>query len=151
MKQILISFFLLSSSAALAGPTRVLDWDLKEFIVKTLASSRLAPHLRCSFKARDFKELRKFSSGSKWVESIEFDYRNEGIHVSSMKAYFPLGSKVEIETKNSEFAGPVEEIRISSGDRLDKTLIFQHDGRGQIVSMEMFDDLRVSPCLLRRP
>ncbi|MBX3041071.1 MAG: hypothetical protein KF789_10235 [Bdellovibrionaceae bacterium] len=137
------------SFAAQTAFARKMDWDLKEFIAKILHSSVMAPHLNCSVKVKDLRQERRFSSGSRWVEMIEVSFRNSGEFAAPMKTFFAVGSNVTLKTVNSEFGGVVEEISLESGDRLNKTLTFQHDGKGQIVWMEMHDDLRVSACRLR--
>lgn len=50
-----------------------------------------------------------------------------------MKTYFPVGSTLIRTVKNSEFSGPVEEIKLRSGDRLDSWLTIHHDGKNHLV------------------
>lgn len=141
--------FLASMLTGAKGVSR-LDAGMMEFVMQTLHGSKPAPNLRCEVKVRQIREQRKFSSGTKWVEMIELEYRNnrdyDGI---PMKTFFVEGSKIERKQVISEFSGPVEEITIEADDRLNKTFTFQYDGRGQIVWMMMHDELRLNPCQLR--
>lgn len=148
---VLLFALALSTSSLAFDKAEKMDAGLMEFLMQTLHGSKPHPNLRCEVLVREIRQARKFSTGTKWVEMIELEYRNDRDYDGvPMKTYYPLGSKVTRKQVNSEFAGVVEEIVIEADDRLNKTFTFHHDGRGQIVWMMMHDELRVNPCLLRR-
>lgn len=139
----------------LAGGTDASSLRLQSHEVEDLArilhGSRPAPHLLCRLVVREIRQQRKFSTGTRWVEMIEVEYKNPRAYArSQMKAYFPVGmTKITRKETVSQFSGPVEEIILESEDRLGQTLTFQHDGRGQAVWMMMHDELMVNPCQLK--
>jgi hypothetical protein len=153
MKNLILTVLLCFPVASFAksSSAKKMDVDLMEFLMQTLTASKPEANLLCEVKVRSIRQERKFSNETRWVEMIELQYQTNRDHLGQdMKTYFPLGSLVTRKIVNSEFSGPVEEVSIESADRLSKTFTFQHDGRGQIISMVMADELRLLPCQLRR-
>jgi hypothetical protein len=131
------------------APYQKLNLELFNFISETLHSNKPAPNLKCEVKVRTIQELRKFSTGTKWVDLLEVEYRNSRDYDGlPMKAYFPIGTEVSKQIITSEFSGTVEEIKLRVSDRLDHYFIFQHDGKGHIISMNMGNSLIMNPCIL---
>jgi hypothetical protein len=115
-----------------------------------LHTLKMGPSLRCSLKVRHQREVRKFSTGEKWIEMLEVKFVNDrGYGGIETKTFFPEGSTFTRSIKNSEFSGPVEEIKFESNDRLSHWLTIHHDGKGVLVWAEMGNIYKVNPCQLR--
>lgn len=131
--------------------TQPMNVELMTFIAETLHAGKPALNLDCEVRMREIKQDRKFSDGVKAVEMLEIIYRGAVTNPSPQKAYFPIGSVVIREQKVSAFAGTVEEIQLEAGDLANSRFTFQHNGRGEIVSMSFEDDLKTLPCRLKAP
>lgn len=123
--------------------------ELMTFIAQTLHAGKPALNLDCEVRVREIKQERKFSDGVKIIEMLEIIYRGAVTNPSPQKAYFPVGSVIVKAQKVSAFAGTVEEFQLESGDLANSRFTFQHNGRGEIVSMSFEDDLKMLPCRLK--
>lgn len=126
-----------------------MDVELMTFIAVTLHAGKPALNLDCEVRVREIKQERKFSDGIKIVEMLEIIYRGAVFNPIQQKAYFPLGSIVTKAQKVSAFSGTVEEFQLEAGDLANSRFTFQHNGRGEIVTMIFEDDLKTLPCRLR--
>lgn len=126
---------------------QVLDRDMFDFVAKTLGSGKMASHMACTLKTRTGRELRKFSTGSEWVEYLEVDYNSSGF-ASGQKVSFkiPMGAKYGINKTSNQWSAIGEDIKIELGDRYGYWIRFVHDGQGQIVMLQLGSDLRLAPC-----
>ena len=96
------------------------------------------------------RQMRKFSTGEQYVESLEVEYTNNASYGGiKMKTYFPLGAPLEISKVNSEFSGLVEEITLHAEDRLEHFITIQHDGLGHLIWATMGNIYMVNPCQLK--
>lgn len=116
------------------------------FISNTLYNGKLASHLDCEFKVREIKKEQKFLSGIKIVEMLQIKYRSSKFNSHEQTLYFPVGGKLVIQNKNSQFAGPVEEIQLHADDMPNNLFIFQHDGQGRITWASFVNDQVTIPC-----
>lgn len=66
-----------------------------------------------------------------------------------MKVLFSEGAVIKRRMVQNILAGAAEEIKIEAQDPLEHWILFQHDGRGQIVHLEMGNHLSPNPCRLR--
>ncbi len=123
--------------------------ELMSFIAQTLHAGKPALNLDCEVRVREIKQERKFSDGVKIIEMLEVIYRGAVTNPTPQKAYFPVGSVIVKAQKVSAFSGTVEEIQLEAGDLANSRFTFQHNGRGEIVSMSFEDDLKTLPCRLK--
>lgn len=123
--------------------------ELMTFIAETLHAGKPALNLDCEVRVREIKQERKFSDGVKIIEMLEIIYRGAVTNPSPQKAYFPIGSIIIKAQKVSAFSGTVEEFQLESGDLANSRFTFQHNGRGEIISMNFEDDLKTLPCRLK--
>lgn len=122
--------------------------DLK-FISDRLYLDKLANNLDCEVRIHEIKQEKKFSTGVQIVEMLKVVFRNTKYRSDEFVAFFPLGSKLTVQNKNSPYAGLVEEFKIESDDLYNSQFIFQHNGNGQIVWMNYVSDLISLPCSVR--
>lgn len=147
-----------SGSAIVSGTLEVLDivdrsvqthplnyQDLK-FISDRLYLDKLADHLNCEIKVSEIKQEKKFSTGVKIIEMLEIRYRSTHYRQDEHKIFFPIGSPLTKQTKNSQYAGTVEEFKLEANDLYNTQFIFQHDGRGRIIWINYISDLHTLPC-----
>jgi hypothetical protein len=120
------------------------------FLTNLLSSARMDSSLDCEIRAKDIRENRVFSTGSKWVEIIEVRYRGSLFQIGEVVANFPVGSEYKTRMTVSSSAGTVEEIVLKAEDSLEHQLLIQHDGRGHIVRAEMSNLNRLFPCRLKK-
>ena len=155
---ILLSLFSLALFAQeqvlVANRNSVVESELSEKnideVARLLHTLKSAANLRCSLHVRQVKEVRKFLAGEKLVEMLEVEFNSDQDYGGIvMKTFFPVSSKYIRSMTNSEFSGPVEELKLESADRVDHWLTVQHDGRGHLVWAEMGDIFEVNPCRLR--
>ena len=126
-----------------------MDVALLTFIAETLHAGKPALNLDCEVRVREIKQERKFSDGVKIIEMLEIIYRGAVTDSSPQKAYFPIGSNIVKAQKVSAFSGTVEEFQLEAGDLANSRFTFQHNGRGEIISMSFEDDLKTLPCRLK--
>jgi hypothetical protein len=119
--------------------------DLK-FISDRLYLDKMADNLDCEVKVEEIKQEKRFSTGTKIVEMLKISFRNDRYRPDAHVAFFPVGSSLTIQTKNSPYAGAVEEFKIESDDLYNSQFIFQHDGSGRIIWMNYVSDLLTLPC-----
>ncbi|QDK44470.1 hypothetical protein DOM22_04505 [Bdellovibrio sp. ZAP7] len=124
---------------------KILDREMFDFVSKTLGN-QLASHLYCTLKVRPGREVRKFSSGSEWVEFIEVDYDSSKLGGRITHFKIPMGAKYGLKKVENEWSGIGEDIKIQLSDRLSHWIRFVHDGRGQIVMLQLGNDLMTNPC-----
>lgn len=125
--------------------TESLDRDMFDFVAKTLGN-QLAPHLNCTLNVQKGREVRKFSSGSEWVEFISIDYDSSKLGGRKTQFKIPMGAKYGLKKSENEWSGIGEDIKIQLSDRLSHWIRFAHDGRGQIVMLQLGNDLMNNPC-----
>ena len=126
-----------------------LDVNLMSFISTTLHISKPARNLDCEVQVNEIKQERKFSDGVHIVEMLEVVYRSYLLGRHEQKIYFPVGSKVTRDVKNSKFSGTVEEIQLEADDIVNSRFIFQHNGMKEIIWMTYEDDHKTVPCRLK--
>ncbi|WP_413560301.1 hypothetical protein [Bdellovibrio sp. HCB209] len=122
-----------------------LKGDMFDFVAKNLGN-QLASHMNCTLSTRKGREIRKFSNGSEWVEYIEVDYESPKYGGRKSKFKIPLGAKYGLKRAENEWSGIGEDIKIQLSDRLNHWIRFTHDGRGQIVMLQLGNDLATNPC-----
>lgn len=126
----------------------VMDIELYEFVQALTANARMTNNLRCHVKSTSKKEVRKFSSGSKWVEYLDIQFETDHMGPRKYTYSFPLGSKIGRRITNMDGHGPIEEIKIESGEPYMNWFLFRHDG-SRIVWAEVGNIYSFAPCLLR--
>jgi hypothetical protein len=57
-----------------------------------------------------------------------------------------MGAKYGLKKVENEWSGIGEDIKIQLSDRLNHWIRFVHDGRGQIVMLQLGNDLMTNPC-----
>lgn len=147
-----------SSSGIVSGNIEILDivdrsiqphpltfQDLK-FISDRLYLDKLANHLNCEVKVNEIKQEKKFSTGVKIIEMLEIRFKKSRYSQSENTVYFPIGSPLTKQIKNSPYAGSVEEFKLEANDLYNSQFVFQHDGRGHLIWMSFFSDLHSLPC-----
>lgn len=156
---VLVIFFL--SRFVIADQSIVFSTDtpkiLKKFdhesfdqVSKLLGSNQLAPHLKCLIKVRQSRDLKKFISEEKWVETLEVEYFPYEFESSnSLKFKIPITAKVGYEQVTNQWSGIGEHIRVELGDHYEHWIEFTHDGQGQIVQLNAGNLLRLLPCRVR--
>ncbi len=128
-----------------------LDFDHFEKISQILYSSRMAPHLNCRIAARTTKSERKFLSGKREIVVLEIDYSPRSQYSPrSVKFKIPMdlatfGSKVVA----NQWSGSGEDIKIEMNDTYGHWIRFTHDGRGQIVQINVGNNMANYPCTLK--
>ena len=128
-----------------------LNVDQYEFLAATLHTGKVAKDLECRFTTRASKELRKFSDGEKWVEFIDFEFEPDGFyHKNKFNFKIPLNAKFGKSKAFSNLHGPVEVLKIQTGDADDSTIRITHNGRNLITDIEVVSYLRVLPCMRAR-
>lgn len=129
---------------------KTLTPEMFEFVAKTLGAGKLAPHMQCSLKTHSSRELRKFSSGKEWVETLEIDFSSNGFD-SGRKISFKIPNTAKYGSKKSanQWSGLGEDIKVETQDYYDHWLKFTHDGQGNIVQLIMGNSLTVVPCQIR--
>ncbi len=129
---------------------RVLDQDMFDFVTKTLGSARLAPHLKCTLKTRSSRELRKFSDGEKWVETLEINYNTNGFDSGQkVSLKIPMTAKYGTKEQANQWSGLGETIKIEVGDYYGYWIIFTHDGKNGIVGLNIGNRLGSMPCQIK--
>jgi len=130
--------------------SRVLDREMFEFLARTLGEAKMAPHLRCTLKARAGKELRKFTTGEDWIETLDVSFSSNGFDSGfKMNFVIPSTAKYGLQKTNNPWSGVGEEIRVELNDSYGHWLQLTHDGQGRIVQMMFGNDLRLAPCQVR--
>lgn len=126
-----------------------LDQDMFDFVAKTLGSAKLSPHMKCTLKTRTSRELRRFSDGEKWTDTLEVTYNTSGFE-SGQKVSFkiPMIAKYGLKKEANQWSGLGETVKIEMGDYYEHWLKFTHDGKGTIVNINIGNRLRVFPCQL---
>lgn len=126
---------------------QVLDRDMFDFVAKTLGSGKMAPHMACTLKTRTGRELRKFSSGSEWVEYLAIEYNSTGFDGGQKMTFkIPMGAKYGVNKTTNQWSAVGEDIKIELGDRFGYWLRFAHDGQGRIIMLQLGNDLSLAPC-----
>ena len=129
--------------------SRVLDTEMFDFITKTLSAGKMAPHMDCTLKTRSSRELRKFSGGNTWVETLEVDFSSNGFDNGlKMKFKIPSNAKYGVRQSTNQWSGLGEDIKIELDDYYGHWLKFSHDGQGRIVQLILGNNLRVAPCFI---
>lgn len=119
-------------------------------IASIIHSAVPAANLKCQIKMRQLQQIRKFTTGEQYIESLEIEYTNNASYGGiEMKTYFPVGSALELKKVNSEFSGVVEEITLHANDRLEHFITIQHDGMGHLIWATMGNIFMVNPCQLK--
>ncbi|MEQ1722378.1 MAG: hypothetical protein ABL930_04330 [Pseudobdellovibrio sp.] len=126
-----------------------MDVNLMSFIAQTLHVSNPALNLDCQIRVNEIKQERNFSDGVHIVEMLEVVYTSRLFGSPDQKIYFPIGTKVTRDIKNSKFSGTVEEIQLEADDIVNSRFIFQHNGMKEIVWMTYEDDHKTVPCRLK--
>lgn len=126
-----------------------LDSEMMRFVAETLHAGKLAVHLACEVRVREFNQERKFSDGVRIVEMLQIRFLSGMMGRPENVIYFPVGSPLTKEVKVSQYSGPVEEIQLEAEDVANSRFIFQHNGRGEIVHMSFENDLMTLPCRLQ--
>ena len=129
---------------------QTLDPEMFDFVSKTLGANRMYPHMQCTLKTRASRELRKFSEGSEWVETLDVDFSSNGFD-SGYKISFkiPSTAKYGVRKNNNQWSGRGEDVRIELDDFYGHWLSFTHDGKGRLVRLILGNNLRVVPCQVR--
>lgn len=129
---------------------RKMDNEMFDFVSKTLGGGKMAPHMECTLKTRNSRELRKFASGKEWVEILEVDFNSNG-YDSGYKLSFKIPNDARYGHKKTpnQWSGVGEDIKIELGDRYGHYLRFTHDGQGRIVQLILGNDLRTTPCQVK--
>lgn len=128
---------------------RKFDADMFEFVAKTL-SGKMAPHMKCSLKVRNSREVRNFSDGKQWVEILDVDFNTNGFDSGyKMSFKIPMTAKYGIKKTTNQWSGVGEEVKIELGDYYGHWLKFSHDGRGRLIQFIMGNNLRSAPCEVR--
>lgn len=122
--------------------------DLK-FISDRLYLDKLSKNLDCEVRVEEFKQEKKFSTGVQIIEMLKVTFKNVNFRADEYVAFFPLGSPLTVQKKNSQLAGVVEEFKIESNDLYNSQFIFQHNGIGQIVWLHFVSDVVSLPCSLK--
>lgn len=122
-----------------------LKGEMFDFVAQALGNP-LAPHMNCTLSTRKGREIRKFSSGSEWVEFIEIDFESSKYGGRKTRFKIPLGAKYGLKKSQNEWSGIGEDIKIQLSDRLSHWIRFVHDGRGHIVMLQTGNDLANNPC-----
>lgn len=130
--------------------SRPMDSKNLKFISDRLYLDKLADNLDCEVRVSETKKDRKFSNGIKIVEMLEVRYISRRFRQDEHVAFFPIGSLLTIQRKNSNLAGAVEEFKLESNDLYNTQFIFQHDGQGHIVWINFVSDLTTLPCGLKK-
>lgn len=124
-----------------------LDFANYEFLSGVLHASKVSNDLDCRFSARAAKELRKFSDGEKWVEFIDFEFEPDGIYQGTKFNFkIPMNAKFGKSKEFSNLHGPIEVLKIQTGDSHDSTIKISHDGKRSITDIEVVTYYRLIPC-----
>lgn len=124
-----------------------LDRDMFDFVSKTLGTAKLSTQLKCTLKTRTSRELRKFSDGERWVETLDVDYNTNGFESGQkLKIKIPMIAKYGVKKNSNQWSGLGETVKIETGDYYDHWITFTHDGKGGIVGLSMGNRLGVFPC-----
>ena len=118
------------------------------FIDETLHKSKLAVNLDCQITSKVNSDVRKFSDGFKRIETLEISFLSRYFNAPEEKIFFPVGSKLTREVKNSKLAGVIEELQLEASDNPNSRLVIQHDGKGKITWLSYEDDMKTTPCHL---
>lgn len=127
---------------------RPLEPAMFDFITTTL-NGHLASYMECTLKTKFNREVRNFSTGPEWVETLAVDFHSGGVFCPSMSFKFPMTSKYGIQKASNQWSGIGEEIKLEAGDYYGHWLKFTHDGKGRIVELMLGNDLQVCPCHLK--
>lgn len=126
---------------------KVLDRDMFDFISKTLSSGKMSSHMACTLKTRAGRELRKFSTGSEWIEYLEVDFNSTGFDGGQKMAFkIPMGAKYGVQKTPNQWSAVGEDIKVEMGDRYGYWIRFAHDGQGRLVMLQLGNDLSLAPC-----
>lgn len=137
------------------NPLEIIDKPVKShpmtykeltFISNVLYNGKLAKNLDCEIKVQEIKKEQKFLTGIKIIEMLEIKFRSSKFNSREHVLYFPVGGKLSTQNKNSQFAGPVEEVQLHAEDLPNNLFIFHHDGQGKIIWMTFVNDLKTIPC-----
>lgn len=126
-----------------------LNTQTLDFIHGILANGRRADKLECRVEVRTIKEVRKFSTGTQWVELLEVELFTDHMGPRSIKFSFPMGSNLGRRIVNNQDYGPVEEIKIESPEPYQNWFQFQHDG-SRLVWADIGSMYQYAPCQLKR-
>jgi len=126
--------------------SRAMTYKELTFISRLLYNGKLANSLDCEIKIQEIKKEQKFLTGTKIVEMLEIKFRSSKFNSRENILYFPVGGKLSTQNKNSQFAGPIEEVQLHAEDLPNNLFIFHHDGQGKIVWMTFVNDLKTIPC-----
>lgn len=127
-----------------------LDEKRIKFISDRLYLDKTADYLDCEVHVAELKKDLHFSTGIRTVEMLEITFISRRYRSDHHVAFFPLGSPLTIQNKNSNFAGLVEEIKLESEDIYNTQFIFQHDGKGRITWMNYISDVGTFPCGIKK-
>lgn len=127
--------------------THKMDNDMFDFVTKTLGGAKMAPHMKCTLKTHSSRELRKFSTGSQWVELLEVDFNSNGFE-SGQKMLFKIPSTATygLQKTTNQWSGLGEDIKIDLGDSYGHWIRFSHDGTGRLIQLILGNDLRIAAC-----
>lgn len=127
---------------------RTLEPAMFDFIRTTL-SGKLASSMECSLKTKFSREVRNFSTGPEWVETLALDFSSESNACAGMAFKLPMTSKYGIQKSSNHWSGLGEEIKIEAGDAYGHWLKFTHDGKGHVIQLILGNDLILCPCHLK--
>lgn len=130
--------------------SRPLDEKKFKFISDRLYLDKPADYLDCEVRVAETKKERRFSTGVKIIEMLEVKFTSRRFRSDEHVVYFTLGSPLTIQKKNSNLAGPVEELKLESDDLYNTQFIFQHDGQGRITWMNFISDVGSFPCGIKK-
>ncbi|MBC7466203.1 MAG: hypothetical protein H7256_09430 [Bdellovibrio sp.] len=149
---LLVSTFSFSQEVPMISQDPAVDRTFEpamfDFVATTL-SGKLASFMGCSLKTKFNREIRTFSTGPEWVETLAIDFRSGNNLCPGMSFKFPITAKYGFQKSANHWSGLGEEFKIEAGDVYGHWLKFTHDGKGHIVQLTLGNDLRVCPCHLK--
>lgn len=127
-----------------------MDADVFDFVSKILSGGKMSPHMLCTLKVRNTRELRNFSRGKQWVEFLEISFNSNGFD-SGLKMNFKLpdNAKYGIKKSPNQWSGLGEDIKIELGDYYGHWIKFSHDGQDRLVQLILGNNLRITPCQIK--
>jgi|GEM_PF-5141590 hypothetical protein len=128
--------------------TKRLGQEMFDNISKLLYAGKLAPHMKCEIKARAVREERKFTDGKRIVEVLQIEYYPKGIY-SDTKVSLQLPEYISTYgTKqiSNQWSGVGEDILIQAHDYYEHWVRFTHDGKGNLVDLQLGNYLTTYPC-----
>lgn len=128
---------------------RPLEPAMFDFITQIL-SGKMAAHMHCKLKTKFIREVRNFSTGPEWVETLTIDYQMDDTYGSPQMSFkIPMTAKYGVQKSSNQWSGLGEDIKIEVNDSYGHWLKVTHDGNKNMVQLILGSDLRTHPCMIR--